>query len=284
MVSAVVLSVYRWRVVLFIVAIIALIAGPFIGGFLPLGTPQTVVKAVIFLGLGLMVLALLLTAIGRRLSPSKSVTVLDSPVGGRWTALNSPQSRVPSHGIHVYGQTYAIDFVFDPESPARPEFGGDAMRPVTDYPGFGAPVYAMADGTVVKTSMGQRDHRARSSIAGFLYMFLEGMIRELGGPKRIVGNHVIVDHGDGNFSLLAHLQQGSVMVKPGERVTSGQEVGKCGNSGNSSEPHVHAQIMDRISLLTAQGRPFVVRDCEVNDERGDQLPGNEESMTVTYRP
>lgn len=284
MVSAVVLSVYRWRVVLFIGAIIALIAGPFIGGFLPLGTPQTVVKAIIFIGLGLMLLALLLTACGRRLSPSKSAIVLDSPVGGRWVAVNSPQSRVPSHGLHVYGQTYAIDFIFDPESPARPEFGGEAMRPVTDYPGFGVPVYAMADGTVVKAIANQRDHRARSSFAGFLYMFMEGMIRELGGPKRIVGNHVIIDHGGGNFSLLAHLQQGSVTVKPGERVTSGQEIGKCGNSGNSSEPHVHAQVMDRISLLTAQGQPFVVRDCEVNGARGDQLPGNEESMTVTYCP
>src|SRR5699024_263271 len=217
MVSVVVLSVYRWRVVLFIGAIIALIAGPFIGGFLPLGTPQTVVKAIIFIGLGLMLLALLLTACGRRLSPSKSAIVLDSPVGGRWVAVNSPQSRVPSHGLHVYGQTYAIDFIFDPESPARPVFRGEAMRPVTDYPVVGVPVYSVADGTVAKAIANQRMHRARSSFAGLSYISTEVMTRELGAPKRIVGKHVITDDGCGNFALLAPPHQGSFTVKPPER-------------------------------------------------------------------
>src|SRR5918992_5104544 len=52
-----------------------------------------------------------------------------APVRGRWSALNSPADRVPSHGVQGYGQAYAIDLVYEPEEPARPKFA--AWRPFT---------------------------------------------------------------------------------------------------------------------------------------------------------
>jgi len=56
------------------------------------------------------------------------------------------------------------------------------------------------------------------------------------------GNYVLIDHGEGEFSLLSHLKQGSVRVRPGERVRAGQLVGEVGNSGATPVPHLHYEL------------------------------------------
>ena len=73
----------------------------------------------------------------------------------------------------------------------------------------------------------------------------------------MLGNHVVLDVGDGRYAALAHLQHGSATVHAGEHVACGDVVGRCGNSGNSSEPHVHFQLMDHPRALIAAGLPFV---------------------------
>ncbi|MGH3400715.1 MAG: M23 family metallopeptidase [Streptosporangiaceae bacterium] len=181
------------------------------------------------------------------------------PVRGRWTALNSPASRTPSHGTHAYGQTYAIDLVHEPD-PARPRVALTrwplARRPRT-FPGFGQPVLAPADGVVVRVSDWQRDHWSRTSWPAVIYLMLvEGLVREATGPGRVVGNHVVLDLGDGVYALLAHLRRRSALVSKGDRVRAGQPLAACGNSGNSSEPHLHFQLMDRAGVLLAAGLPF----------------------------
>lgn len=205
-------------------------------------------------------LALVLFPIGRRFHVEPAEVEVASPVRGRWLALNSPATAVPSHGTRAYGQGFAVDLVAEPggpDSPRRPEFAsGPGMRAASDYPAFGQPVHAMVDGEVVRAAGRRRDHRARSRTWAVLYMVLEGMIREFGGPGAVVGNHVAVRAEDGTVALVAHLQQGSLRVRHGDRVRAGDVVGLCGNSGNSSEPHVHAQLMDRVSLWVAHGVPM----------------------------
>src|SRR5690606_22923153 len=110
----------------------------------------------------------------------------------------------------AYGQAYAIDLVAEPLDVPRPAFGERMFRPPQEYPAFGAPVHAMIEGTVVRASGWRRDHRARSNLWGFLYMTVEGMLRELGGPGFVVGNHVTIRGADGTFATLAHLQRGSL--------------------------------------------------------------------------
>src|SRR5215218_7247426 len=62
---------------------------------------------------------------------------VDVPVAGRWLAVNSPANRVPSHGLHAYGQTYAVDLVNEPKDGSRPQFGtGPAFRPPGGLPGL----------------------------------------------------------------------------------------------------------------------------------------------------
>lgn len=176
--------------------------------------------------------------------------LVEPPVRGCWRAVNSPASRVPSHGIHAYGQSYAVDLVFE-----RPE-GLTGMVRASEFPGFGQPIHAATGGTVVRVRQGQRDHRSRTSGPAMLYLLAEGMLREVLGAGRVVGNHIVVDLGEGRYALYAHLKRHSAMVRPGERVTAGQPIARCGNSGNSSEPHLHFQLMDHARPTFAAGLPF----------------------------
>ncbi|RPK47371.1 putative peptidase [Streptomyces sp. ADI92-24] len=217
--------------------------------------------------------------------PRPAVEV-EPPVTGRWTALNSPADKVPSHGVHAYGQTYAIDIVAEPGAeseagsegepvPARPKFR--SLWPVArrnhHFPAFGAPLLAVADGTVVHASHGSRDHLSRNSIPALVYlMLIEASVRDVRGAGAIVGNHIVLDLGDGMYAMYAHLRHGSLRVREGEKVRAGQPLAECGNSGNSTEPHVHFQLMDDPDLDVAVGIPFTWR--------GIGVPANGEAFTA----
>ncbi|MFE3722332.1 M23 family metallopeptidase [Streptomyces cyaneofuscatus] len=211
---------------------------------------------------------------------SRPAVEVEPPVTGRWSALNSPADKVPSHGTHAYGQTYAIDIVAEPETgagepPARPPFRlfWPLVRRNRDFPAFGAPLLAAADATVVRASDGQRDHLSRNSLPALLYlMLIEGDVRSIVGAHRIIGNHVILDLGDGTFALYAHLQRGSLQVKAGDTVRAGQRLGRVGNSGNTTEPHLHFHLMDGPDPDDARGVPFTWR--------GVGVPANGETFTV----
>ncbi|MDT0442549.1 M23 family metallopeptidase [Streptomyces johnsoniae] len=219
-------------------------------------------------------LALVAGRLARPVGAPPPAVEVEPPVEGRWSALNSPADKVPSHGTHGYGQTFAIDIVADPEDRPRPSFGWTPLlRRNRDFPAFGRPVFAAADARVVHAADRRRDHLSRSSWPALLYLFGEALVRETGGPGHIVGNHVVLDLGDGVFALYAHLERGSLTVRAGDRVRAGQQLARCGNSGNSSEPHVHFQLMDGPDLRTARGVPFSWRNVGV--------PGNGEHFTVT---
>lgn len=229
--------------------------------------PPRVVPAAAWLLLGLLVGA---AALVRPPRVAYEPVEVASPLRGRWTVVNSPADRVPSHGIRAYGQTYAVDVLL-PNPPGTPPvvpWTGGFARPET-FGSFGLPVHAVADGTVVRVVDGRRDHLARTSWPALAYLMTVEALRDLGGPAAVVGNHVVVDHGDGVFSLVAHLRRGSARVVPGQRVAAGDRLGEVGNSGNSSEPHLHVQLMDRPQPLRAAGIPFRWRDARVLDDVQD---------------
>ncbi|MFE7425215.1 M23 family metallopeptidase [Streptomyces sp. NPDC057545] len=213
----------------------------------------------------------------RRERPAVSVGV---PVAGRWMVLNGPTTKVPSH-VHSHAQTYAVDLKHDPpasrdgaEAPSPPAFNWlvpFGRRP-RRYPSFGAPVLAVADGVVVATVSGQRDHLSRTSLPGFLYLYLEGFVRTLGRPRHLLGNHLVMDLGGGVYAVYAHLRRDSLRVAAGDRVTAGQEIAECGNSGNSSEPHLHFQLMDGPDIMTAHGLPFAWRYLDGDGTRRTGIP------------
>ncbi len=212
-------------------------------------------------------------------TPKAKVRTIRSPVVGRWEAVNSPASRVPSHGLHAYGQTYAIDLTYHPADGHRPESGGvwPLAHPPEEYPAFGQPVFAPIDGTVVSIRETARDHLSRTSWVGMLYLVVEAGVRELLGTGRILGNHIVIDSGDGTYVLVAHLRQHSSRVREGEGVTRGQPLAECGNSGNSTEPHIHLQMMDHPNPYLACGLPLQFESETLEADRAG-VPGNGEAM------
>jgi hypothetical protein len=260
----------------------ARIRGPVTQGGLVLLAVGLVLGLFVSGGVGAVLMAggILLWVVGVGLSfvpvtPRVAARAVCSPVAGRWVAINSPSSRVPSHGTHALGQTFAVDLVYEPRPGGRPQFGtGPGFRPPEAFPGFGQPVRAPADGRVVAVRDTARDHRSRSTWPALGYLMVEGVIRELGGSRHLMGNMIVLDLGDHTYAALAHLQHGSVTVRPGQRVRRGDPIARCGNSGNSSEPHVHVQLMDHPKALFAAGLPVTFADVP------DGIPATNQSMTV----
>jgi len=186
--------------------------------------------------------------------------VLALPFTGRWRARNSPARRVPSHGTHLMGTTYAIDFIAVDERGRSAPRGWRAVVATEEpegFVGFGLPILAPCSGRVVVAHDGEPDHEARRSAPALLRYALGQASRVRAGAPAIAGNHVVIAMEEGGpYVLLAHLRRGSLRVEAGGRVVEGVPVGDCGNSGNSTEPHVHLQVTDSLHWTSARGLPL----------------------------
>lgn len=218
--------------------------------------------------------------------------VIHSPVAGRWRAFNSPADKVPSHGTHYLAQTYAIDVVRAPGVPPAPTLRWWPPFPANrDFPAYGAPVLAPAAGRVVTAAgSAHRDHRARNTLPGLAYFFVvEQLFRSVAAGRgfgAIVGNHLVLELADGSYALFAHLRRGSTTVHEGAAVRAGQQLAECGNSGNSTEPHVHFQLMDGPDPRRAKGVPFTWRGVGVprNGTYFTASPASSDSPDSTAAP
>jgi len=192
--------------------------------------------------------------------------VLKLPVRGTWRAEMSPARRVPSHGTHLFATTYAIDFVAVQgrrSATTRDWRTAFSTEPPERFFAFGRPVLAPAGGRVVRIHDGEEDHEARRSQFARASYALTQAARARGGAGALAGNHVIIERDGGGYVVLAHLLTGSIRVNEGERIAIGHEVGGCGNSGNSTQPHVHLQVMDSPDPWTARGLPIAFQDYRV---------------------
>jgi hypothetical protein len=204
--------------------------------------------------------------------------VLDLPFRGRWRARNSPARRVPSHGTDRFGVTYAIDFfaVDGRGLPAARTWRSVlATEDPRDFAAFGAPILAPCAGEVVLAHDGEEDHAARRSQLALVPYALGQRSRVARGAGAVAGNHVVIALGDdGPYVLLAHLRRGSVGVRIGQPVHVGQPLAECGNSGNSTQPHVHVQVTDSTDWADARGIP--VRFRLPGDPGSPRVPAEDE--------
>lgn len=146
-------------------------------------------------------------------------------------------------------QRYGYDFV--PMNDTGDMFQGDDKRN-EDWFGFGTPVFAVANGIVGDFFDGMPDNRTFDEA--------EIATREM----VVFGNYVIIDHQNGEYSCLAHLQQGSIMVKMGQEVQTGQIIGQIGASGSSRFPHLHYELRNGSGAKDVDGLPsYFSQFCQI---------------------
>lgn len=166
---------------------------------------------------------------------SASAQDLQLPFEGRWFVMQGGDTLNVNQHMAVAAQAFGVDFA---------KVGGDGQRQLTagtpskveDFFSWGAPVFSPADGTVVLVVNDRPDNPLGTKDAA-----------------QPAGNHVVLRLSEGRFAFLAHMQQGSIAVKPGDAVRRGQRLGLCGNSGNSDFPHVHLHLQDTPELNKGRG-------------------------------
>lgn len=176
---------------------------------------------------------------------------IQSPLRGhRWLAANGP-SNASAHrrallvidGVSHISQRYAIDWVQIDEKGST-HHGDDKVN--ANYYCFGADALAIADATVAEVKDGIPENVPNAKPAVEITL------------ETVAGNHVNLDLGGGVYAMYAHLQPGSIKVKVGDHVSRGELLGLVGNTGNSSEPHLHFQLMNANSPLGSEGLPYTL--------------------------
>ncbi len=163
------------------------------------------------------------------------------PFRGTWTAVNGGITEAVSHSWALPSQRYAYDFLILDEKGSS--CTGAETQPASFYC-YGAEILAPADGVVAQVHTGEPDSRITK-------------LRDVCCAGRdIRGNYIMLNHGQNEFSLLAHLRPGSIRVRPGQRVSRGDVLAACGNSGNTSEPHLHFQVQQGENFYSSPGLPI----------------------------
>ena len=157
------------------------------------------------------------------------------PFSGEWLVFWGGRALAENYHAAVRSQRFAHDIVMVKDGKTHAGEG----KALADYYCYGQPILAPADGSVVTATDSLSDQAIGTS-----------------NPLHAAGNHVVLDHGDAEYSLLAHLQPHSLRVKPGQKVKRGDVLGLAGNSGNTSEPHLHVHLMNAPNMADADGLPM----------------------------
>jgi murein DD-endopeptidase MepM/ murein hydrolase activator NlpD len=177
------------------------------------------------------------------LTDYRTRTQLELPFRGEWRVFWGGRNLVDNYHFAFYGQRFAYDFAVVKSGRS---FQGNG-RSNRDYYAFGKPVYAAGSGIVVEAVDGIADNDP-------------GEVNS----AQAAGNHVVIDHQNGEFSFTAHFQQGSVRVKLGQRVNRGDRLGLCGNSGQTTQPHVHFHLAKSSALNQNLSLPAQFRNYSSN--------------------
>jgi murein DD-endopeptidase MepM/ murein hydrolase activator NlpD len=169
-------------------------------------------------------------------------------VPGTWSVIHGGRAELVNQHRAALVQDDALDIVQIVDGATH---RGDPTV-LANYFVFGQPVTAPAAGRVAAAVGDLPDQRIGES-----------------DPRRPAGNHVVIDIGGGRYVALGHLRAGSLAVRLGEQVVAGQRIAEVGNSGNSSEPHLHMQVQNapafdvETPVAGARTFPWLVADVNV---------------------
>ena len=197
----------------------------------------------------------------------QTLTELELPFEDEWFVVNGGKTHF--EGAHHFtsrggGERYAIDFLIvqDTVSPdgtvRKKNYTGDFRQKENHYC-FGKRLNAPAAGKIIEVVNTINDNQVGTT-----------------NNDQPGGNYIIIDHLNGEISIMAHLKKESIIVSIGDNVVKGQEVGKAGNSGASSEPHLHYHLQSSSGLSDGLGLPAQFLNYFEDDqfvERGDPVRG-----------
>lgn len=174
----------------------------------------------------------------------RNITAMHLPFKGEWTVFWGGDTKELNYHVNVRFQKNAFDIVINNAEGRSFRTNGKTND---DYYAFGQPIIAPCDGEVVWAVDGVKDN-----IPGEL------------NPIYVPGNAVLMKTRNKEYVFFAHFKQHSVKVKEGDQVKQGQLLGLCGNSGNSSEPHLHFHLQNIENLNKATGVKCYFSKLEVN--------------------
>lgn len=163
----------------------------------------------------------------------RSKTSLALPFKGQWFTFWGGDTKAQNYHVVSKTQKHAFDFLILGKGNKTYERSGTRNE---DYYAFGKPIYAVCDAEVFQVITGVADNKPGAM-----------------NPAQALGNSVTLKTANNEYIVYAHFEYGTVQVKEGDRVKKGQMLGRCGNSGNSSEPHLHLHIQDGPNPLTSIG-------------------------------
>jgi murein DD-endopeptidase len=211
-----------------------------------------------------------------RVSP-RAPRVIGPPLqGDRWLAANGPDNStghrralIALAGQGRIAQRYAIDWIQLFEDGKT--WKGDPLKNAS-YRCHGAHALAVADGVVAETHDGIPENVPGATSRAVPIT-----------PETLGGNFVLLDIGQGAFAYYAHLQPGSLTVKKGDTVHRGQVLGLVGNTGNSTEPHLHFHLADRNAAIDSEGLPYAFDAFDLQAQPARVTPAMKpsgESITI----
>lgn len=174
----------------------------------------------------------------------RNISKLDLPFTGRWTVLWGGDTKVLNYHVEVPVQKGAFDFIVTDSTGKAFKTDGNINE---DYYAFGKDLFASCDGEVVLAVDGVKDNTP-------------GKVN----PMFVTGNTVMIKTGKDEYILYAHFKQNSIAVKQGQTVKRGQLLGQCGNSGNSTQPHLHFHIQNVEDMNIATGAKAYFDEICVN--------------------
>ena len=177
---------------------------------------------------------------------SQAKTKLVLPFASAWTVVWGGRTLAQNYHASTRDQRFAFDFLI---ARGGTSHHGDGRKP-GDFFAFGESILAPAGGTVIEAVDGRPDQAPGER-----------------DPLHAMGNYVVIDHGNGEYSFLCHLKRGSVKPKVGDKVQAGDALGLCGNSGNTSEPHLHYHLQDSPRPFDGDGLPAEFSDYFADGKR-----------------
>ncbi len=219
---------------------------------------KAVAEVVISLNPQNQVNALLITPIRALDTPilERNTTRMALPFKEEWFVFWGGTTVEQNYHVSEISQQYAYDILMVANGSSHQ---GDPTKNESYYV-FGKDIIAPCDARVVQVITGVRDN-----VPGEL------------NPAQLTGNTVVLETDAKEFVLFAHLKEGSIIVEEGQDVRQGEVLGQCGNSGNSTEPHLHLSLQNDIDMEKSVGAKLFFDRITVNGEiRTDYLPVKED--------